>query len=773
MKNGKKLITSIFSLLLINSLFAQKIVKNSFIDSQQFNVGMFSVVGNNPSSPYPGTEEFRNELRTIRQGTDNEYIAINSLHTYGHFISDSVFWTKYLGDISSVSDSLKTLGDCNFDYIDTNGDSIISQDELDTFSNLFESFITYPNTDHILGWYIIDEPSARGFNPAEVNIIYNTIKQRDSRPIYIAEAPSQPDYSRFLCDVLMIDDYYYTVNDFGDFFTLSAWKYLLTQAHEQLINAGRGETKIQAILVLGEEIYPDSLNEEYMESHGLTHLAIRTVLDLGVSGVWFYAWRAGAINEEDAVDRWLSRQNYAEAIESEFHDRDFLVTAFNGNTSKIVISDLGNDQSPGDGIEFDFDNKISALASGDFQGSNDLEGHSIFYDLSYRLEEGYRSNGDGDDELITAFDNGDVYFNENGNKPDQSQIGSNQGNILATTSGDFDGDGDFELVTAMQSGGECKIYVSDDAKEGSVMQYQVYSSPNFRVTALAAGDFNGDGRDVLVTAVSNSQFTESYIYVDDISSTGNAVQSPPWFVSDNEFHVSALTAGDFTDDNIYRDRLIFALSDKNLSNTRIYCSGLDTFSFDSSTVFYGPDNDFHVTAMTFGDFSDDNKITQELVIALSNNTLDQTKIYTTDDPIKNGIGSVIYNPVSPTNYYVSAITSASFRESLHPITSVEEDQRINNTKVEKFTLFQNFPNPFNPETTIKYQVAEPAFVTIKVYDALGREIVTLVNENKQQGIYEIVFSANSGSASNLPSGVYFCRLQAGRFVQVKKMLLLK
>ncbi|MEJ2494347.1 MAG: hypothetical protein P8Y79_08465, partial [Ignavibacteriaceae bacterium] len=175
MKNGKKLITSIFSLLLINSLFAQKIVKNSFIDSQQFNLGMFSVVGNNPSSPYPGTEEFRNELRTIRQGTDNEYIAINSLHTYGHFISDSVFWTKYLGDISSVSDSLKTLGDCNFDYIDTNGDSIISQDELDTFSNLFESFITYPNTDHILGWYIIDEPSARGFNPAEVNKIYNTI----------------------------------------------------------------------------------------------------------------------------------------------------------------------------------------------------------------------------------------------------------------------------------------------------------------------------------------------------------------------------------------------------------------------------------------------------------------------------------------------------------------------------------------------------------------------------------------------------------------------
>ncbi len=734
---------------------------------------MFSVVGNNPLSPYPGTEEFRNELRTIWQGADNKYTAINSLHTYGHFISDSVFWAKYLDDISSISDSLKSLADCNFDYIDANNDSIISQDELDTFNNLFETFLTYPNTDHILGWYIIDEPSARGFNSAEVNKIYNAIKQRDNRPIYIAEAPSQADYSRFLCDVLMIDDYYYTVNGFGDFFTLAAWKYLLTQAREQLNNAGRRETKIQAILVLGEEIFPDSLNEEYMESHGLTHSAIRTVLDLGVDGVWFYAWRAGAINEEDAVNRWLNQQNYAEAVETEFHDRDFLVAAFNSNTSKIVISDLGNDQSPGEGIEFDFNNKINALASGDFQGSNDLEGNTIFYDLGYRLEEGYRSNGDGDDELITAFNNGEVYFNENGNKPGQLQIGSIQGNILATTSGDFDGDGDFELVTAVQTGSECKIYVSDDAKEGSVKQYQVYSSANFRVTALAAGDFNGDGRDELVTAVCDSQFTESYIYVNDISLTGIVGDGSPWFGPENEFHITALTAGDFTDDNIYRDRLIFALSDANLSNTKLYCSGLDTFSFDSSTVFYGPDINFHVTGMTFGDFSDDNKITVELVIAFSNSTLDQTKVYKTDDPIINGIGSVIYNPVSSTDYYVSAMTSASFRESLHPVTSVEDDQIINNGEVEKLTLFQNFPNPFNPATIIRYRVAEPVYVTITVYDALGREVTTLVNENKQAGIFEIEFTANSGSVNSLPSGVYFCRLQAGRFVQVKKMLLLK
>ncbi|MDP2039232.1 MAG: T9SS type A sorting domain-containing protein, partial [Ignavibacteria bacterium] len=86
----------------------------------------------------------------------------------------------------------------------------------------------------------------------------------------------------------------------------------------------------------------------------------------------------------------------------------------------------------------------------------------------------------------------------------------------------------------------------------------------------------------------------------------------------------------------------------------------------------------------------------------------------------------------------------------------------------EFELLQNYPNPFNPETTIGYQLPKAEHVTLKVYDVLGREVVTLVNEFKQAGNYVATLHATS-----LPSGVYLCRLSVGKFVQTKKMVLLK
>ena len=92
----------------------------------------------------------------------------------------------------------------------------------------------------------------------------------------------------------------------------------------------------------------------------------------------------------------------------------------------------------------------------------------------------------------------------------------------------------------------------------------------------------------------------------------------------------------------------------------------------------------------------------------------------------------------------------------------------------KFSLEQNYPNPFNPVTKIKFSVPQIASdfsaskVTLKVYDLLGREIAILVNEEKQAGTYEVKFNA-----SNLSSGTYFYRLQAGDFVETRKLSLLK
>ncbi|MCZ2270255.1 MAG: T9SS type A sorting domain-containing protein [Ignavibacteriales bacterium] len=86
----------------------------------------------------------------------------------------------------------------------------------------------------------------------------------------------------------------------------------------------------------------------------------------------------------------------------------------------------------------------------------------------------------------------------------------------------------------------------------------------------------------------------------------------------------------------------------------------------------------------------------------------------------------------------------------------------------RFSLNQNFPNPFNPVTSIQYAIANKQFVTLKVYDILGKEITTLVNENKEAGNYSVDFNA-----AELPSGVYIYQLTTPGFIQARKMILAK
>jgi hypothetical protein len=88
-------------------------------------------------------------------------------------------------------------------------------------------------------------------------------------------------------------------------------------------------------------------------------------------------------------------------------------------------------------------------------------------------------------------------------------------------------------------------------------------------------------------------------------------------------------------------------------------------------------------------------------------------------------------------------------------------------------LEQNFPNPFNPGTSIQYAVGSQQFVSLEVYDVLGNEITTLVNEELSAGSYEVEFNSTGLIHQALPSGIYFYQLRAGNYVETKKMILLK
>ena len=99
------------------------------------------------------------------------------------------------------------------------------------------------------------------------------------------------------------------------------------------------------------------------------------------------------------------------------------------------------------------------------------------------------------------------------------------------------------------------------------------------------------------------------------------------------------------------------------------------------------------------------------------------------------------------------------------MTSVRQ---IGNSVPDEYTLSQNFPNPFNPKTNLEFGISKAGLVSLKVYNDLGKEIATLVNESKSAGIYSVVFDG-----SNLSSGVYYYILESGDFNETKRMVLIK
>jgi hypothetical protein len=125
---------------------------------------------------------------------------------------------------------------------------------------------------------------------------------------------------------------------------------------------------------------------------------------------------------------------------------------------------------------------------------------------------------------------------------------------------------------------------------------------------------------------------------------------------------------------------------------------------------------------------------------------------------------------------MSFTTLMSAKKSLTEVTSVDFSGIVQEDRAtaglpdvpKEYNLYQNYPNPFNPTTTIDYSIPKSGFVTIKIYNVLGSEIKTLVNEEKSTGSYSLQFYGG-----NLASGIYFCRMQSGSFFKTKKLFLLK
>ncbi|MBK8553322.1 MAG: T9SS type A sorting domain-containing protein [Ignavibacteria bacterium] len=115
--------------------------------------------------------------------------------------------------------------------------------------------------------------------------------------------------------------------------------------------------------------------------------------------------------------------------------------------------------------------------------------------------------------------------------------------------------------------------------------------------------------------------------------------------------------------------------------------------------------------------------------------------------------------------------------SMATVKFVQDPTSINhmyNITPAEYKLEQNYPNPFNPTTKINFSIPKQGNVTLKIYDVLGKQVLTLINEIKQIGNYEVEFNARQhGQDINLASGIYFYRIESREFTDIKRMILIK
>ena len=256
------------------------------------------------------------------------------------------------------------------------------------------------------------------------------------------------------------------------------------------------------------------------------------------------------------------------------------------------------------------------------------------------------------------------------------------------------------------------------------------------------------------------------------------------------------------DDGLHQD----SLSDDGIFGVCIPPRSTDDFFITQVSTFDQSTNKYHnvtqwVLFTTVGPVSVDSVFIRQgtpnnysVTVTLKNNSASKTIEYTQaklncsdlwvnsiSPPIRD-IGDILPNGTKTVYFTITSLDSLphllidleieifsygfSFWKYLkqYSVTGIDEEHSIPLS----YNLEQNFPNPFNPSTTIRYSITEPGKVKLTLYNLLGEAVATLVNEEKPTGNYSIEFNA-----ANLPSGVYFYQLRAGDYTLVKKMILLK
>ena len=337
---------------------------------------------------------------------------------------------------------------------------------------------------------------------------------------------------------------------------------------------------------------------------------------------------------------------------------------------------------------------------------------------------------------------------------------------------DVNGDGFMDIVTANRNANNISILINNG--DGSFASPVNFDANGNGETACATADVNGDGIMDLYVGAKNSN--ELILFMGDgdggfTFSSKVTVGSGPWMITTGDVNNDGVPDVVSANSGSANLSVVFADANGNLSAPANYSTG--TFPL----------------AIDLGDIDGDG----DLEIVTSNYSSADYTMYEND-----GTGNYINRRNFDANSAGScAVLHDRDNDGDMDMTGIDEvddllilftnDNAVSvddeNISPKIFSLSQNFPNPFNPSTKIKFTVSQSpllggdgrgGLVTLKIYDVLGNEIATLVNENLSPGEYEVDFDAGATHPIALTSGIYFYQLHAGdSFVQTKKMILLK
>lgn len=390
-------------------------------------------------------------------------------------------------------------------------------------------------------------------------------------------------------------------------------------------------------------------------------------------------------------------------------------------------------------------------------------------------------DGDGDLDLIYGQANGKLYFYRNIGTPtnpafqyDPSyfQIIKIDGNASTCSFADFDNDGDFDLISGIWTG-TFQYFKNVGNRLLPIFQKSTssfthinpgsYSSPVFV-------DLDKDGDYDIVSGALNGRI---FCY---INNNGNFVQNTTIFSNINVGGFSIPAFVDIDNDGD-EDLLVGAEQSYNVKFFRN--SGNNLFVEDNS-ILTGI-NFPNYSRPTFSDIDNDGDF--DLIIGKMDGSIvyyenkgnPYTPSFVLNDTLFNGVkvkqnshpGFADLDGDGRKDLVLGEYDgNFTFYKNLFAIPSFVEHPSFPGT----FFLYQNYPNPFNSKTKIRFSISNYGFISLKIYDLLGREIATLLNEEKQIGEYEIDFNADK---YNLSSGIYIYQLCNGSLIQSRKFILIK